>query len=93
MLIMALAATVADPAPAASENNQAPIEVKGKRNPEEKVVCRVSVPIGSLIPVRRCATIAQRRYEQTQAISMKEKILEDREVRRQIQELRDPEPR
>jgi len=51
-LVMPVAALAADPAPLPPAS-QPKGEVEKMR---EKVVCTKSVPVGSLIPVRRCTT-------------------------------------
>jgi hypothetical protein len=89
------AVAAADPAQPSTTAppSQAPITVKGQRDPEDKVVCHVSMPTGSFIPVRTCKSIRQKEAEREKGLAYREKILEEEETRRQYIELMQNSPR
>ena len=92
ILWLAAAGGAADPAQPATNDpaSQAPITVKGQRDPAEKVVCTVNMPTGSFIPVRTCKSIRQKDAEREQGLAYRQKMLEDEETRRQVELLRNP---
>lgn len=95
ILWLAAAAAAADQSQPTTNDpaSQAPITVKGQRDTTDKVVCHVSTPTGSFIPVRTCKSIRQKEAEREEGLAYKQKLLEEQETRRQYIELMQHSPR
>lgn len=81
------------PANAPPPEPQQPIDVVGKRDPGQKMVCRMAVSTGSIIPARVCKTAAQRDADTERSVRYKERATQDMETGQQVQELRNAAPR
>lgn len=72
----------------AQDGSQGPITITGKKDPKKKVVCETLVETGSVIPKRRCSTLAEleerRARDRATAERLKEELNRQREARRMI---------
>ena len=92
-LIAALAASLAQAAPAATERTDPPskgelesVTVTGKRSPQEQLVCKVTSPIGSKIPTKTCI----RKSESEQGTRDARRFAEDLQLKDSFYRAKEP---